>query len=58
MVEEEVRLDARMKQVSNRINFMPVSCSVHSSTLKMEAKYSSETSVDFQIHYTALYPRE
>jgi hypothetical protein len=57
MVEEKVELEASMKQVANRINYMLVSCSVHSSTLKKETKYSSETSADFQMDYTALYPR-
>jgi hypothetical protein len=32
-------------------------CSSYSSALKMEASYSSETSVDFQGDYTVLYPR-
>jgi hypothetical protein len=57
MVEEEAKLETSMKQVANRVSFMLASYSVHSSILKMLAKYSSETSVDFQMDYTPLYPR-
>jgi cobalamin biosynthesis protein CobD/CbiB len=38
--------------------FMLASCLAYSSTLKMKATCSSETSVDFQQTYTALYPRD
>jgi hypothetical protein len=36
---------------------MQISCSAYSSTLKMEATCSSETSADFQTDYKASYPR-
>jgi hypothetical protein len=39
-------LPTSMKQVA--ASFMLVSCLAYSSTLNMEAKYSFETSVDFQ----------
>jgi hypothetical protein len=38
--------------------FTPVSCLTYSSTMNIEAKYSSETSVDFQTDETLLYPRK
>jgi hypothetical protein len=37
-----------VKQVASRACFMLVSCLAYSSIMKMEAKCSSETSVDFQ----------
>jgi hypothetical protein len=40
--------EAGSKQSSASVCFALVSCMAYSSTLKMEAKCSSETSVDFQ----------
>jgi hypothetical protein len=56
---EKCRL--HLQQVASRTLlatcFTLVSCLAYSSTLKMEAICSSETPVDFQRTYTALYPR-
>jgi hypothetical protein len=53
-VEEYAKQETSMKSGGKQSHFHTVSCLAYSSTLKMEATYSFEMSVDFQwttLHY-------
>jgi hypothetical protein len=55
--KNKLRKKPAWKQMASTFYSPPDFCSGYFSTLKMEAIFSSETSVDTQRTYTALYPR-